>query len=204
MLKYKCKLCRMYGQKLLLNDRCASPKCALTRRRTRPGQHGTKIRLLSEYGKELIEKQKVKFYYLLRERQMKRYFLMAEKMSEPTPQALAKILERRLDNIVYRLGFFSSRPQARQAVVHGHIFVNGKRVDRPSYLVEIGDVISIRPQSLKNGLFEGIRERIKRYKPPSFLELDKEKLEGKLIKEPILEELKLPFNFSLIVEFYGR
>jgi len=194
----------MYGQKLLLNDRCASPKCALTRRRTRPGQHGTKIRLLSEYGKELIEKQKVKFYYLLRERQMKRYFLMAEKMSEPTPQALAKILERRLDNIVYRLGFFSSRPQARQAVVHGHIFVNGKRVDRPSYLVEIGDVISIRPQSLKNGLFEGIRERIKRYKPPSFLELDKEKLEGKLIKEPILEELKLPFNFSLIVEFYGR
>lgn len=194
----------MYGQKLLLNDRCASPKCALTRRRTRPGEHGAKIRLLSEYGKELIEKQKVKFYYLLRERQMKRYFLMAEKMPEPTPQALAKILERRLDNIVYRLGFFSSRPQARQAVVHGHIFVNGKRVDRPSYLVEIGDVISIRPQSLKNGLFGGIRERIKRYKPPSFLELDKEKLEGKLIKEPILEELKLPFNFSLIVEFYGR
>lgn len=194
----------MYGQKLLLNERCASPKCALARRRTRPGQHGSRLRLLSEYGKELIEKQKVKFYYLLRERQMKKYFLMAEKSTESTPLALAKLLERRLDNIVHRLGFFTSKPQARQAVVHGHILVNGRKIDRPSYLVEVGDVISIKPQSLKKGLFDGIKERLKRYQPPSYLELDKERLEGKVIGEPNIDELKLPFDFSLIVEFYGR
>lgn len=194
----------MYGQKLLLNERCASGKCALSRRRSRPGQHGNRQRILSEYGRELVEKQKVKFYYLLRERQMKKYFLMAEKSKESTPIALAKILERRLDNIVYRLGFFGSKPQARQAVVHGHILVNGKKIDRPSYLVEIGDVISPKPQSLSKGIFEGLKERIKRYQPPSFLELDKEKLQGRVVAEPNIDELKLPFDFSLIVEFYGR
>jgi small subunit ribosomal protein S4 len=204
MLKYKCKICRMYGQKFLLNERCASPKCALSRRRTRPGQHGSKIRILSEYGKELVEKQKVKFYYLLRERQMKKYFKLAEKAKEPTPIALAKILEKRLDNIVFRAGFFNSKPQARQAVVHGHIFVNGKKLDRPSYLVEIGDVISPNPRSLKKGIFNGIYDRIKKYQPPSWIELNKEKLEAKIVGEPVIEELKLPFDYSLVVEFYGR
>jgi small subunit ribosomal protein S4 len=194
----------MYGQKFLLNERCASPKCALSRRRTRPGQHGSKIRILSEYGKELVEKQKVKFYYLLRERQMKKYFKLAEKTKEPTPIALAKILEKRLDNIVFRAGFFTSKPQARQAVVHGHIFVNGKKVDRPSYLVEIGDVISPNPRSLKKGIFNGIYDRIKKYQSPSWIDLNKEKLEAKIVGEPVIEELKLPFDYSLVVEFYGR
>jgi len=151
----KCKKCRSLGIKLLLNERCASQKCALTRRRVRPGMHGKKPRSLSLYGKQLLEKQKLRFLYLVSERQLANYVEQAQNSNLPAPEALVQFLERRLDNVVFRAGYLPARTMARQLVSHGHFLVNGKRVKTPSFLVNVGDVISIRPQSMDIKPFEG-------------------------------------------------
>ena len=154
MAKYTgsvCRLCRREGTKLYLKgDRCYSDKCAFNRRPTAPGQHGQRRRKPSEYGLQLREKQKARRIYGVLEKQFERYYVRAERMKGITGENLLQLLERRLDNVVYRLGFASSRAQARQLVLHGHITVNGNRVNIPSYLVDEGDVIAVREKSASN------------------------------------------------------
>ena len=143
----KCKICRSTGQKIGLNERCMGHKCALDRRRVRPGQHGKRMKVISQYARELIEKQKIKYYYLLKEKQLRQYIERAQKSQEPAPNALVKELERKLDNIVYLLGFSPSKTGAHQLVAHGHFLVNGKRIKSGNHLVQVGDVIEVRPGS---------------------------------------------------------
>lgn len=200
----KCKYCRRFGIKLGLNERCLSPKCALTRRRTRPGVHGRKPHPLSLYGKQLQEKQRLKFFYLANERQMKKYVEMAKKSKKSAPQALLEILERRLDNVIWRLGYVPHKTQARQLVSHGHFLVNGKRMKIPSYLVEAGDIIEIRPGSRDIKPFEDLNERLKNYNPPAWLEIDKNSFKAKVLRLPNYEEIQHNFDLPLVIDFYSR
>lgn len=206
MIDSKCHQCRHAGEKLFLKGaRCFSPKCAMMRRVGPPGQHGAKRkRAGSEFGVQLQEKQKVKRTYGLRERQFRKYFEIANKSRGQTPAMLSRMLEIRLDNVVFRLGFVASRSQARQAVGHGHFTVNGRRVDIPSFQVKKGDVITIRPQSLSRVIFNDLRTIIKKHEPPVWLALDKEKLEGKVEKLPTSDEMEMPFNLQLITELYSK
>ncbi len=154
-----CRLCRREGLKLYLKgDRCYTDKCAIDRRNYAPGQHGKSRRKLSNYGIQLREKQKVRRYYGISEKQMRKYFEMADKMKGITGENLLKILEMRLDNAVYRLGLASTRAEARQLVTHGHFTVNGKKVDIPSYLVSVGDVIAVKEKSRSSVKFKELIE----------------------------------------------
>jgi len=198
------KYCRRFGQKMLWNERCSSIKCGLVRRRQRPGVHGRKPKALSLYGKQLLEKQRLKFSYLLNERKMKNYVEMAKKSKKSAPLALIELLERRLDNVIWRLGFVPSKLTARQLVSHGHFLVNGRRVKTPSYLVNEGDIIEIRPQSRDIKPFENLGERLKFYQPPSWLEIDKETFKAKVLKLPQAEEIQHNFNLPLVIDFYSR
>lgn len=207
--KAKCKICRRLGQKLFLKgEKCLTPKCPLIRKPYPPGQK-RKRRLggISEYGRELMEKQKLKKWYNLRENQFRRYVLEVMARRGKVIDAsdyLINLLERRLDNVVYRLGFASSRAQARELVSHGHFFVNNKPVNIPSYQVEKGDKISVRPSSLERSYFQNLKLTLQNYSPPSWLRLDKEKLTGEIIGEPTLEEASPPAEISAIFEFYAR
>lgn len=205
MVDDKCKKCRAVGEKLFLKgERCFTPKCALTRRGFRVlGKTGRK-KTLTFYGKQLLEKQKVKLAYGIREKQFRRYFKMALKKKISTPEALAQLVENRFDNTVFRLGFTVSRTMARHLVSHGHFFLNGRKHTISSTIVKKGDVISIRPQSINKVPFKDIKERLKKYSPPKHLKLDMNKMEGKVIADPDVEELQLPFDFTSIVEFYSR
>jgi small subunit ribosomal protein S4 len=199
----KEKYCRRFGQKMLWNERCSSQKCGLARRRQRPGVHGHKPRALSLYGRQLLEKQRLKFSYLLNENKLKNYVEMAKKSKKSAPQALIELLERRLDNVIWRLGYVPSKLTARQLVSHGHFFVNGKRVKTPSYLVEEGDIIEIRPQSKDIKPFENLAQRLK-FLQSSWLEIDKETFKAKVLKLPSAEEISHNFNLSLVIDFYSR
>ena len=162
---------------------------------------------LSEHGKELREKQKLKIWYNLKESQFKNYVKKVLDMRgkvEDASEFLIKLLETRLDNVVFRLGFASSRTQAKQLVSHGHFLINGKSIDTPSYRVKKGDTISIKPQKIKKAIFQNLKNLLKKYKAPSWLELNLEKLEGKVIGEPSLEESAPPVEISAIFEFYSR
>lgn len=208
MAKYTgsvCRLCRREGTKLYLKgDRCYSDKCSFTRRPTAPGQHGQKRRKLSEYGLQLREKQKARRIYGVLETQFERYYKQAERMRGITGENLLQLLERRLDNVVYRLGFASSRAQARQFVLHGHITVNGKRVNIPSYLVDEGDVIAVREKSASNiEHFKALRDGTDRVVVP-WLQVDYEKLEGTVTALPAREDIDVPIQEHLIVELYSR
>lgn len=207
MAKYTgpvCRLCRREGVKLYLKgDRCYSDKCAIVRRPVAPGQHGQSRRKTSEYGIQLREKQKARRIYGVLEKQFARYFEMAERMKGITGENLLQILERRLDNVVYRLGFASSRAQARQIVRHGHITVNGKRVNIPSYLVDVGDVIAVREKSASLELFKAARENAGKAVVP-WLQVDYEKLEGNVVALPSREDIDVPIEEHLIVELYSR
>lgn len=208
MAKYTgsvCRLCRREGTKLYLKgDRCYSDKCSFTRRPTAPGQHGQKRRKLSEYGLQLREKQKARRIYGVLETQFERYYQQAERMRGITGENLLQLLERRLDNVVYRLGFASSRAQARQFVLHGHITVNGKRVNIPSYLVDEGDVIAVREKSASNiEHFKALRDGTDRVVVP-WLQVDYEKLEGTVTALPAREDIDVPIQEHLIVELYSR
>lgn len=201
-----CRICRREGLKLYLKgERCFTDKCAVDRRNYPPGQHGHFRSKPSDYGLRLREKQKVKKIYGVLEKQFKRYFEQADRMKGVTGYNLLLLLERRLDNIVYRMGFATSRRQARQLVRHNHFLVNGKKVNIPSYQVKIGDVIEVKEKSKK---LEVIRKAIETVEArggiPRWLEVDKEKLRGVVADFPKREELTMPIQEQLIVEFYSR
>ena len=199
-----CRLCRREGVKLFLKGaRCDSAKCALSRREYPPGQRSRRQRKRSEYGMQLREKQKVKRYYGVLERQFRRHFRIAERMHGNTGEELLIGLERRLDNIVFRLGFAQSRPEARQIIVHGHILLNGWRMDRPSYRVQVDDRITVknRPKSLE--MVRLNRESVGRIDVP-FLEISGDPPEGRMVRLPIREDVSLPVSEQLIVELCSK
>ena len=201
----QCRICRREGQKLFLKgDRCYSDKCSVTRRNYAPGQHGQKRTKLSEYGTQLREKQKTRSFYGVGEKQFRGYFEMASSKKGMTGENLLKILESRLDNVVYRLGFGVSRPQSRMLVTHGNIEVNGRKVDIASYLVKPGDVIAIREIRKDNPIVkENVTNGAKR-PVPAWLEVNTEKLSGKVIRLVSREEIDLPVEEHLIVELYSK
>ena len=199
------KIDRRFG--VVVSGRKSAPK-VLSRRNFPPGQHGRvkgRRRKLTEYGMRLMEKQKLKFLYGgLRERQFRKYFEMASKSRENTGQALIQLLERRLDNVVYRLGIATTRRQSRQFVSHGHIQVNGKTVNIPSYLVKPGDIVEVKPASRD---IPQVRENLENIDPrsiPSWLELDKENFRGKVLSLPGDVQLEVPINLQYVIEFYSK
>ena len=201
-----CRLCRREGTKLFLKgDRCYSAKCAVTKRHTPPGQHGqARTRKQSEYGIQLREKQKCRRAYGVLESQFRKYFDMASNMRGVTGENMLSLLERRLDNVAYRLGFGESRPMARQIVLHGHIRVNGQKVDIPSYLIKVGDVITVRESSRDIPVFKALREQGAGKPVPKWLEMDAETLTGKVTALPQRDDIDLTIEEHLIVEFYSR
>lgn len=206
MAKYTCadcRQCRREGQKLFLKgERCTSKKCAMERRPVPPGQHGMGRKKASEYSLQLREKQKAKRAYGLLEKQFHGYYEEAERMRGVTGENMLALIERRLDNVVYRMGIGASRAQCRQIVNHGHITVNGKSVDIPSYQVKIGDVIAVSEAKKDNAIFKELRGA--RIVMPKWLEFDTETLVGKIIDSPKREDIDLNINEQLIVELYSK
>ena len=199
-----CRQCRREGTKLFLKgDRCYGPKCAVIKRPTPPGQHGQSRKKQSEYGIQLREKQKARRAYGLMEKQFRHYFELANKAKGVTGENLLVLLERRLDNVVYRLGMGESRPQARQLVTHGHVLVNGKKVDIPSFLIKVGDVVTIRERSQSMENFKQLREEAPRM-IPKWLSLDNANLKGTVIAAPTREDIDLTIEEHQIVEYYSR
>lgn len=199
-----CRLCRRENQKLFLKgDRCYSAKCPVVKRGTAPGQHAKSRRKTSEYGLQLREKQKARRTYGLLEKQFHSYFTKATNMKGAAGENMLQLLERRLDNVVYRLGFGDSRPQARQIVNHGHITVNGKKVNIPSFIVKAGDVIAISESSTSIEKFKAMREGTSKT-IPAWLELNSQELSGKVVELPKREDLDLSIEEHLIVELYSR
>ncbi len=195
-----CKPCRRAGVSL-----CGRKKCAALRRNFPPGAHGTSRRSrMTPYGIQLREKQMAKHIYAVKETQFYNYFKKASRTRGNTAEMLVRMLEMRLDNAVFRLGFCSNRFQARQMVSHGHFNVNGERVDVPSYQVRVGDIVSVREKSQKSPFFVAAAEQIKNVQLPSWLSLDAGTLSGKIVAEPAGEELRQPFDPKVIVEFYSR
>ena len=200
-----CKLCRREGQKLFLKGaRCYTDKCALARRAYAPGQHGQGRKKTSECGMQLRAKQLTRRYYGVLESQFRDYYEMATKREGKTGEQLLSILESRLDNVVYRLGWASSRAEARQLVVHGHFTVNGKRVDIPSFLVKVGDVVAIKEGSKSSAKFAAINETNASRPCPKWLEKDAEGANGKVIAMPAREDVDLEVDETLIVELYSK
>lgn len=201
----QCRRCRREGQKLFLKGaRCYSDKCSISRRNYAPGQHGQKRAKLSEYGTQLREKQKTKAYYGVGEKQFRKYFEMAANSKEKTGDKLLTLLESRLDNVVYRLGFASSRAQARMLVTHATFDVNGRKVNIPSFLVKPGDVISVREIEKENGAVKTAVEENEARPVPTWLEKEEGKLSGKVIKLASREDIDLPIEEHLIVEYYSK
>ena len=198
-----CRLCRREGQKLFLKgERCYSPKCALEKRNYAPGQHGQSRKKISDYGTQLREKQKTKRFYGLQETQFRNLFEKAARKKGITGENLLILLETRLDNVVFRLGFASSRKEARQLVTHSHFTVNGKKVNIPSYEVKAGDVIKVKEKSTSSPKFKEVKEMS--ITVPSWLTVDVEKLEGKVITLPTRAEIDTPVAEHLIVELYSK
>ena len=208
MARYKdeqCRICRREGQKLFLKgSRCYSDKCSVSRRNYAPGEHGQKRAKLSEYGTQLREKQKTKSYYGVGEKQFRKYFEMASNKKGITGEILLQILESRLDNVVYRLGFGASRAQARQLVNHGQFEVNGKKVDIPSYIVKAGDVITVREIKKENSTIKANVEANAARPVPAWLELNNETLSGKVVRLASREDVDIPVEEHLIVELYSK
>ena len=200
-----CRQCRREGMKLFLKgDRCYTEKCAIEKRNTPPGQHGrARKQKMAGYGIQLREKQKVKRIYGVLEDQFRRYFESADRIKGITGETLLQLLERRLDNAVYRLGFATSRAQGRQLVRHGHFLVNGRKVDIPSYSLKQGDVVSIRPGSQKNQSILHAIEEVKGRGVPAWLSLDAE-MGGRVVSMPTREQINLPVQEQLIVELYSK
>ena len=198
-----CRLCRREGQKLFLKgERCYSTKCAMEKRSYAPGQHGQGRKKVSEYGTQLREKQKAKRFYGLQEAQFRNLFDKAVKRKGITGENLLMFLETRLDNVVFRLGFASSRKEARQLVTHGHFTVNGRKVNIPSYLCSEGDIIKVKEKSAQSPKFREIKEMT--ITVPSWLTVDVDKLEGKVLNLPTRDEIDTPVAEHLIVELYSK
>jgi len=200
-----CRLCRREGTKLFLKgDRCLSGKCAVEKRPTVPGQHGNGRKQVKEYGLQLREKQKAKRYYGVLENQFKGYFEKAEKTEGVTGENLLSLLERRLDNVVYRIGLADSRKEARQLVTHGHFRLNGKKVNIPSMIVRAGDVITLREASRSSEKFKALIESLDTRITPKWIELDKGQVVAKIAALPQREDVDFPFEEHLIVELYSK
>jgi small subunit ribosomal protein S4 len=200
-----CRICRREGMKLYLKGtRCETEKCAFERRGYAPGQHGQKRRKDTEYGLQLREKQKVKRIYGVLEKQFRRYFTIASRKKGVTGETLLQLLEQRLDNTIYRLGFAESRRQARQVVIHGVVLVNGRKVDIPSYTLKAGDKISILEKFKENVVLKRSLETLQKRGVPEWLEVDAGTLSGLFKKVPTKDEIALPVQEQLIVELYSK
>ncbi len=208
MARYKdsvCRLCRRENLKLFLKgERCYTDKCAIERRNYPPGQHGQARKKFSEYSIQLREKQKVKRMYGLLENQFRRTFTEAARTKGITGETLLVLLERRLDNVAYRLGFASSRPEARTLVRHGHVMVNGKKVNIPSYVVDVGDVISVKEKSRQATRVVSALEGVQRRGLPDWAELDRDTYSGRIKLLPTRSDITMPINEKLIVELYSK
>ena len=202
-----CRLCRREGMKLFLKgERCYTDKCAIEKRNTPPGQHGKtrKTKKMVGYGIQLREKQKVKRVYGVLENQFRRYFESAARHRGVTGVMLLQALETRLDNVVYRLGFATSRPQARQLVRHGHLLINGKKVDIPSYAVKMGDEVRVRESSAKSAVVAHAIDEVKGRGVPEWLQVDAANTLGRVLSIPTREQINLPVQEQLIVELYSK
>ncbi len=200
-----CRLCRREGDKLFLKgERCYTNKCAISRRAYAPGPHGQQRKKTSEYGIQLREKQRARRFYGILENQFRKYFEMAANKKGITGENLLQILESRLDNVVYRLGFATSRPESRQLVRHGHFLVNGKKVNIPSYLLKVGDVISVDDKFKSTEKMKMIGDIAGGKAIPKWLELDKDNFIGKIASLPEREDIDLPIREHLIVELYSK
>jgi small subunit ribosomal protein S4 len=200
-----CRICRRHGLKLFLKgERCFGPKCAIERRNFPPGDHGQRRRKFSEYANQLKEKQKVRAVYGVLERQFGRHFGEAERRQGSTVDNLLPVLESRLDNVVYRLGFADSRSQARQLVRHGHFALNGRRTDIPSALVKPGDAVSVTPKARELEYFKIVQEGLARKSVPPWLELDVAGMSGRVLNLPGREAIEVNVNPQLVVEYYSR
>jgi len=202
----KEKLSRKLGENLGLKaERSFSPKSSFMKKPYRPGQHGkTRRRALSEFGTQLLEKQKIKFTYGITERQLANYFKKSKQQRGVATDTLLLLLEKRLDNVIYRAGLAPSRNVARQIVGHGHFMVNGKKITIPSYSIKVGEVITIRPQSKNKAIFSNLANKIKKFESPSWLGLDKKNYEVKVKSLPQETELPKNFNMNAIIAFYSR
>lgn len=201
----KCRKCRREGIKLYLKgDRCYTTKCSIERRNYVPGQHGMRRKKLSEYGLQLREKQKAKRFYGVLEKQFARYYERASRQPGVTGENLLRLLERRLDNVVYRLGLATSRAEARQLVRHGHFIVNGRKTNIPSFLVKVGDEISVKERSKESPRFKELLERAAEKTPPAWLEYDPEEAKGRVLALPAREQIDAPVEEKLIVELYSK
>ena len=200
-----CKLCRREGKKLFLKgERCYTGKCSVERRAYAPGQHGQSRKKTSEYGLQLRAKQQARRYYGIQEGQFHKYFLMAERKQGVTGENLLRICESRLDNVVYLLGWANSRAEGRQLVTHGHYKVNGKKVDIPSYLLKAGDAVSIKAKSMESDKIHSVLDINSARPVPQWLELNRESVEAKVLSMPEREQISVPVEEHLIVEFYSK
>lgn len=200
-----CRLCRREGMKLYLKgERCYTDKCSIKKRQYAPGQHGQGRKKLSEYGVQLREKQKARRYYGILEGQFRHYFELAEKKQGITGENLLSILETRLDNVAYRLGIGTSRAEARQLVRHGHVTVNGKKVNIPSFLVSVGDVITLKEASRDSEKIKAVLESTSGRSVPKWLDYNRDTLEAKVIAAPAREDIDLEIAEHLIVELYSK
>ena len=200
-----CRLCRREGAKLYLKgSRCYSKKCAFERRPSPPGQHGVRRRKVGDYGLQLREKQKVRRTYSVLERQFKNYFDSAEARPGVTGENLLRMLELRLDNAVFRMGFATSRAAARQLVAHGHFAVNGRPTNVPSYQLKSGDRIEVRESRRNREPFKVAKETLRSHQPPDWLSIDAAKLSGTVLDQPRRDQMPLDLNEQLVVEYYSR
>lgn len=205
-LSPKCRLCRRAGEKLFLKgDRCSSAKCAIVKRNYPPGFHGSKkTRRLTDYGKQLAEKQKAKRQYNMLEKQFKLTFEHALKHGGNTGENFIKLLEMRLDNVIYRLGLAPSRSAARQMVNHGLFTVNDKRMNIPSYSVRVGDIIKIKSNKINNKNFKNLDDKLKQFKTPGWLHFDVAKKIAKILHKPSVKDVSASFDVQVVVEYYSR
>nr|MBQ4319886.1 30S ribosomal protein S4 [Clostridia bacterium] len=200
-----CRLCRREGVKLFLKgDRCVSDKCALNKRASAPGQHGAARKQVKEYGMQLREKQKAKRYYGVLEKQFSNNFKKADRMEGMTGENMLILLERRFDNVIYRMGMAESRKEARQLVLHGHFTINGKKVNIPSLTVKAGDVIALKETSRSSEKLKGLIDTLDTRITPKWLEVDKEQGTAKVAALPTREDIDFPFEEHLIVELYSK
>ena len=200
-----CRLCRREGTKLFLKgDRCLTGKCALDRRSTAPGQHGAANKKMREYGLQMREKQKTRRYYGVLEKQFVNYFEEADRKEGMTGENLICLLERRLDNVVYRMGFAASHKEARQLVLHGHFTVNDKKVNIPSLIIKAGDVISVKEASRDSVKFKALAEAAANANAPKWLEVKAEAMTATVLTLPAREDVDFDFNEQLIVELYSK
>ena len=200
-----CKLCRREGKKLFLKgDRCLSDKCALSRRSTVPGQHGAGRKTVKEYGLQLREKQTARRYYGVQEKQFRGYYVQADKKEGVAGENLLSILERRFDNVVYRMGLAASRKEARQLVRHAHFTLNGKKADIPSIILKVGDVVALKEKSRGSEKFKALIEEAATATTPKWLEVNLDDASAKVVAIPQRDDIDFPFEEQLIIELYSK